>query len=234
VVLGHVGRLAPEKNLPYLARAVTIYLRQAPAAHFVVVGDGPSRTEIQEIFSAQNFEARLHLVGEASGDALRDAYQGMDMFVFASHTETQGMVLTEAMAAGKPVIALDASGSREVVRDGENGRLLPADTPPEKFAAAISESCQLSTRHTERWIGGARRTAKQFSREVCAEKMARMYQKVLQGRELPTATARPATEAENEFSALDSLAERIKTEWELLSRKTSALLDAVQTGSEAP
>ena len=58
---------------------------------------------------------RLHLPGSLDGQVLADAYHAMDVFVFASRTETQGMVLTEAMAAGKPVVALDAPGVREVL-----------------------------------------------------------------------------------------------------------------------
>ena len=63
-----------------------------------------------------------------SGKKLADAYKAMDVFAFSSKTETQGMVLTEAMAASVPVVAIDAPGAREVVIDGlKNGRLLPEE-----------------------------------------------------------------------------------------------------------
>ena len=58
-------------------------------------------------------------------------------FVFASQTETQGLVIAEAMAAGNPVVALDGPGVREIVRDGENGFLLEHDASPGEFATAL-------------------------------------------------------------------------------------------------
>jgi len=117
VVAGHLGRLAPEKNLTYLAHALVQVVAERPAARFLVVGAGPSSEAIQACFDDQGFANRLIMAGELSGQALVDAYDAMDLFVFASQSETQGMVLAEAMAAGKPVIALDASGVREVVSD---------------------------------------------------------------------------------------------------------------------
>jgi len=224
-VIGHVGRLAPEKNLPYLAEAVSIFLEKAPKAHFLVIGDGPSQAEIKQIFADRHLEDRLHLTGEASGNRLRDAYGAMDLFVFSSKSETQGMVLVEAMAAGKPVIALDASGSREVIRDGENGRLLPGDASTENFAEAIREF-HSKPELARDWSSGARQTAQRFSREACAAKMEKLYRSLLNRHadSLPEVTA--------EIDPLEALSARIKTEWELWSLKTAAAADAIQSISE--
>ena len=80
---------------------------------------------------------RVHAVGTLMGRALADAYAAMDCFVFASQTETQGLVLAEAMAAGKPVVAIDGPGVREIVNDGENGILLAGDASADEFAASL-------------------------------------------------------------------------------------------------
>jgi 1,2-diacylglycerol 3-alpha-glucosyltransferase len=224
-VIGHVGRLAPEKNLSYLAEAVSIFLEKAPKAHFLVIGDGPSQPEIKQIFADRHLEDRLHLTGEASGNRLRDAYSAMDLFVFSSKSETQGMVLVEAMAAGKPVVALDASGSREVIRDGENGRLLPGDASTENFAEAIREF-QSKPELARTWSSGARQTAQQFSREACAAKMEKLYRSLLNGHD------DSAPEVTAELDPLEALSARIKTEWELWSLKTAAALNAVQSSSD--
>jgi len=222
LVIGHLGRLAPEKNLAYLAEAVALFMQKASAAHFLVIGGGPSRSDIKRIFAERHLENRLHLAGEASGERLRDAYGAMDLFVFSSQSETQGMVLVEAMAAGKPVIALDASGCREVVRDGENGRLLPADASPKDFAKAI-QGFQSDPELSEQWSSGARKTAQRFSRTACAEKMEDLYHAVIarHNGHLPRDPA--------EHGPLDTLAERLKTEWELWRLKTTAAADAVQS-----
>jgi len=135
-VIGHVGRLAEEKNLDYLARAMIAAARQDPAVVCLVVGDGPAGAEFDARFAAAGLADRLVRPGAMALPALADAYAVMDVFAFASLTETQGLVLAEAMTAGVPVVALDAPGAREVV-DGDNGRLLPHEAPAEAFAEAL-------------------------------------------------------------------------------------------------
>src|SRR5690606_26560960 len=108
-----------------------------PQAFFLVVGTGPSDEAIRQQFRRARLEHRLRMVGSLQGQPLVDAYHAMDVFAFASTSETQGMVLVEAMAAGVPVVALDAAGAREVVADGKNGRLLPT-ADPRAFAEGLA------------------------------------------------------------------------------------------------
>lgn len=136
-VVGHVGRLTPEKNLPFLAKGVARFMERRPHVHFLVVGSGPSEEEIANICMLHGVAGRLHFTGTLQGQQLVDAYHAMDVFAFASQSETQGLVIAEAMATGLPVIALDGPGVREVVVDGENGRLLH-DFSEEAFAGAIA------------------------------------------------------------------------------------------------
>ncbi|HFD12437.1 MAG TPA: glycosyltransferase [Crenotrichaceae bacterium] len=123
-VVGHVGRLASEKNLIFLAQSVAEFLKCHQQAWFALVGCGPMKQEIIEIFQQYGVVDRLVITGFLKPEQLRDAYKAMDVFAFSSLTETQGMVLVEAMAAGVPVVALDAPGVREVVIDKRNGRLM--------------------------------------------------------------------------------------------------------------
>lgn len=102
----------------------------------------------------------------------------MDVFAFASTSETQGMVLTEAMAAGVPVVALDAPGAREVVDDGINGRLL-ADADATEFAAALAAIERATPAERHRLTAAARATADGFSIGRSAEKILSIYQRVL-------------------------------------------------------
>lgn len=180
-LVGHVGRLAPEKNLGFLADGVARFLRREKQARFLLVGDGPMREAVRTIFESRGLLGRFHEDGVLGEAALAHAYKGMDVFAFASRTETQGMVLTEAMAAGTPVVAIDASGVREVVRDGENGRLLPSEDG-EAFAAALSSIAALSTEERERLRERAARSAEAFSISRTADRTLALYESLLEAR----------------------------------------------------
>jgi glycosyltransferase involved in cell wall biosynthesis len=117
-------------------------------------------------------------LGLLSHGALADAYGAMDVFAFTSKSETQGMVLTEAMAAGVPVVALDAPGVREVVRENENGRLLPIENAVE-FASALAAIEGATSAERQRLVTGARATAEQFSIGSTAEKALAIYERLL-------------------------------------------------------
>lgn len=111
-VVSFVSRLSREKNLEEVAAA----LERSSATRILVAGSGPDEDWFKQRLSAQ-------FLGSLSGEALRDVYLAADVFVFASLTETQGMVCLESLAAGTPVVALDAPGVRDVVISGYNGRL---------------------------------------------------------------------------------------------------------------
>lgn len=218
-VIGHLGRLAPEKNLSYLTDAVVAYMATDERAWFLVVGDGPGEETVKRRFSDEGMTDRLIMAGKLSGPPLADAYGAMDLFVFSSKSETQGMVLTEAMAAGRPVIALDASGAREVVRDGENGRLLPSDADPEAFAEAIGAFFE-SPERAEEWGRAAVETARDFSRESTARKMEQLYTDVVAAHEKKAVF--PSTDR------LEEMFQGVKTEWELLSEKAAAVAGLIK------
>lgn len=217
-VVGHVGRLAPEKNLEFLGQSVAQFLRHAPAAYFLVVGSGPSDEKLREIFAANGITERLILTGKQTGRALAEAYNAMDAFVFASFTETQGMVLAEAMAAGLPVVALNASGVREVMRDGANGYMLEKSASPRRFAATL-EKLHGDPALRQRFSDEACRTAELFSRERCADRALEFYDDV-----------RRMTRRERlmvDRSPWGKLVERLSVEWNLLAEKAQTVADAM-------
>jgi glycosyltransferase involved in cell wall biosynthesis len=216
-VAGYVGRLAPEKNLSFLAEAVRTYLAQTRCGHFLVVGSGPSAQEIRAIFARDGQRRRLHLVGSLDGPDLVDAYHAMDVFVFASCSETQGMVLTEAMAAGKPVVALDAPGVREVVADGCNGRLLELDRT-EDFAAAIGAIESSSAQERRQLEQAARETAARFSMDRCGRELLSIYRRLL----------RQQPRGPKDESVWHHAMEEIRAEWELLKNMAEAVGHAVR------
>lgn len=219
-VVGHVGRLAPEKNLAFLARAVAQFLATSPDAHFLVVGSGPSEPNVRKACEQRGVGDRLHMTGCLSGQTLVDAYHAMDLFAFASQSETQGMVLAEAMTAGVPVVAVDAPGVREVVNDRVNGRLLP-DLNERTFAEALREISQLSEAHRHQMREAALSTAEQFSLERCGEKLLRVY------RELAHATHLDNPRDQTGWAQTQRW---LENEWHLWTQRTEAAVVTLKEG----
>ncbi|MDZ7809016.1 MAG: glycosyltransferase [Arhodomonas sp.] len=210
-VIGHVGRLAEEKNLGFLARAVARLLAAVPRAHFLVVGDGPAADGIRRALAVVGATQRLHMPGKLVQPALADAYAAMDCFAFASLSETQGMVLAEAMAAGLPVVALDAPGVREVVDDGHNGRLLP-HCDEAAFASALGECVEADVDTRRRWAQAVAETAERYSLARCAERALALYGE-LDG---------PEGQAEEDQDLWHMSLRRIRAEWDLLKGMAQA------------
>ncbi len=177
-VVGHIGRLAPEKNLIFLARAAAAFLAEDPRACFLVAGEGPARADIQAIFARHRLENRLVLLGHLSRSELADAYAAMDVFAFSSQSETQGLVVVEAMAAGTPVVALDAPGVREAVRDLHNGRLLPTEEVS-AFAEALLWLRRLDGGQRQQICRAAKETAEDFAMPRQAGRALDLYARLL-------------------------------------------------------
>lgn len=125
-----VGRMNHEKGVDTLLHAVSILMRDGMAVRLVLVGDGPRRTEYMALAS----ELGLNEVAEFRGfipygPDLWAQYERADVFVLPSRSEALGLVIIEAMARGLPVVATRVGGIPDLVRDGENGRLVSPDSP---------------------------------------------------------------------------------------------------------
>lgn len=206
-VIGHVGRLALEKNLPFLAEAVTRLLCRQPDAHFLVVGDGGARDAMQAVAIHAGVAERVHFTGKLYEQALIDAYHAMDVFAFASHSETQGMVLVEAMATGLPVVAVNASGVREVLLHGNNGLLLPNDDA-ETFADRLASLSDAERRMSLR--DGALTTAANFDEARCATRCIAVYRRAI-------AAGGPFSHADD--GAWERVRGRLGAEWQLMRHR---------------
>ncbi len=216
VVVGHVGRLSEEKNLRFLAEAAGIYLKDHPSAVFLIVGNGESSDGMKAILEEYVAPEHYVFVGRQVGHDLVDAYAAMDLFVFSSQSETQGMVLAEALAAGNPVVALDGPGVREIV-DEQNGRLLEGDATAGEFADAIDE-LTIDTKRLWRIADQARLSVETYSLKSCADRLESFYQTLID--EHPHQALEP-------LSAWERMEGRLEAEWKLLVEKSSALAAAV-------
>lgn len=132
VVIAYVGRIAAEKNVEYLAEALSLSASKFSKIRPMIVGDGPALPILRE-----RLGQIAHFVGFKSGDDLADHYAAADLFAFASRTETFGNVILEAMASALPTVALAEGGPAEIVRHGETGLLLDPLASSSIFAEAL-------------------------------------------------------------------------------------------------
>lgn len=119
-----VSRLEEEKNYGFLLRGIT-ELRHVmgDSFHVLIIGDGSRRSELKVRASILGIQDVVTFVGNVPNDQVKDYLGAADLFLFASKSETQGIVLAEALAAGTPVTALHAVGTDDIIEDGVNGFL---------------------------------------------------------------------------------------------------------------
>jgi glycosyltransferase involved in cell wall biosynthesis len=120
-----IGRLAPQKGFDLLARIAPAVLQTHPRVRFVVAGEGPQREELQELVHRHGIHAQFALLGHRADVAA--LLRAADVFVLPSRYEGHSFALIEAMSAGLPIVASDASGIPEAVTDGHSGMLFPSE-----------------------------------------------------------------------------------------------------------
>lgn len=138
VLLGFVGRLSPEKNLGFLLRAAEQVLRSHPQTALLLVGDGPERAAL-EAQVKRPLRDRVFFAGAVPHAEVPDYQAALDIFVSASLSETQCLAYTEAMATGRPVVALKAPGAEDMISSGRNGLLATDPEDPADLASKIAE-----------------------------------------------------------------------------------------------
>lgn len=177
-LLVHVGRVAREKNIGFLLRVVERLRREIPDLLLVVAGEGPARHELEREAAALGLAGNVRFVGYLARDgALQDCYCAGDAFVFASRTETQGLVLLEAMALGVPVVSTAVMGTRDILAPGR-GALVAEETVEDFAANALRILCDPRLRR--HLSGEARACAGEWTAGALAERMIGFYARVVE------------------------------------------------------
>ncbi|MFN6486585.1 MULTISPECIES: glycosyltransferase family 1 protein [unclassified Nostoc] len=169
-LLLYVGRLSAEKEI----ERIKPILEAIPEARLALVGDGPYRQALQKHFAGTN----TYFVGYLMGQELGSAFASADAFIFPSRTETLGLVLLEAMAAGCPVVAARSGGIPDIVTDGVNGYLFE---PTADVQGAIAATVRLLEQKQQRDIirKNARQEAESWGWAAATKQLQDYYQKVI-------------------------------------------------------
>lgn len=168
-LLLYVGRLGAEKEI----ERIKPVLEAIPDARLALVGDGPNRSVLEKHFAG----TPTHFVGYLTGKALGSAFACADAFVFPSRTETLGLVLLEAMAAGCPVVAARSGGIPDIVTDGVNGYLFdPAD---DQGAIAATQRLLNQQQERETLRQNARVEAERWSWAAATRQLQNYYRAVV-------------------------------------------------------
>jgi glycosyltransferase involved in cell wall biosynthesis len=172
----YVGRVAQEKNIDFLLDMVEQARRSLPELLLLVAGEGPALAALRETVLNRDLSQNVQFLGYLDrGTELPDCYAAADVFTFASRTETQGLVLLEAMAAGLPVVALAAMGTTDIL-DAQRGARVPADDPA-AFAQAVLEVL-LNPTLRQRLAHDGRDYAHQWSDSALAARLAALYRQL--------------------------------------------------------
>ena len=178
-VLITVGRLAKEKNLGRLLQAFALVVQRHPDVRLVILGDGPYRKDLVELTQSLGIAPSVDFVGKVPFEEIPCYLKAADLFCFSSLTETQGLVTLEAMAAGLPVAALDATGTRDVIEHGKDGLLTPDDS--QALAQAISRILD-DPGLADRLKAAGLDKARAYSIREQAQKMLSVYQEAIEAR----------------------------------------------------
>ncbi len=177
-----VGRLGQEKNVVFLLKAFQNVLQQHPEVHLVLVGKGPQENFLRQMCYQIGISNKVTFTGVLPRSSIVHCYASAYMFVFPSVTETQGLVIGEAKAAGLPTVAIKAFGPAEMVEDGEDGILTePVMT---QFSEAIIKLLDDDALYNY-MKGKALQNAPLISSACSAENMLEVYQDLLDDNAYP-------------------------------------------------
>lgn len=171
-----VSRLGREKSVDFLIKVFAHIYKNQPDVHLVCVGDGPDRDSVEKLIEKLGVGDRVHLTGPIEHQHMPRVYADAEVFIFASQTETQGMVVLEAMASRLPVVVVHDKAYKEVVEDGVNGYIVKKNE--KLFAEKVLGLLAYKEMRVELGKNG-RKTAENYSVHYTARALEHVYQRLV-------------------------------------------------------
>ncbi len=173
ILLFVMTRLTNEKNVEFLVDAALPILKKNNRTKFMICGEGNLKEKLMKKVSQTGLKEKVIFVWIVSDSEKKDYYAAGDIFVYASKSETQGMILTEAMYSGLPIVAVRATGVRDIVEDGQTGFLVSENK--EGFAEAVQKLI-VDENLRRRFSEEARKVAwKKYTSKICGKKLLDLY-----------------------------------------------------------
>ena len=184
-----VGRVAHEKNIGFLLRVLVEVVRRVPTVLFVLAGEGPALPALRRAAAETRLENHVLFVGylDRRGPLL-DCYRAADVFVFASRTETQGLVLLESLALGVPVVSTAVLGTKEVLANAAGALVVREDV--DEFAAAVTRVLSEPTLRARLASAGREFVERQWSSREMARRLLRLYEELVRTKREDSTTMR--------------------------------------------
>jgi glycosyltransferase involved in cell wall biosynthesis len=177
ILLLLVSRLTNEKNVHFLFESVFNVLKKNQKIKFLIVGGGGEREALEKKIQENGLEKQAFFAGIVPAAKIKNYYAAADIFVHASKSETQGMILTEALFLGLPIVSVRATGAQDLVGNFVSGILVEEDK--EKFALAVEKlagDSELRKKYSQNAQGIAREN---YTSSICTQKLLEVYQKSL-------------------------------------------------------
>lgn len=177
VLLLLVSRLTEEKNVEFLFRTVIEILKKSNKTKFLVAGGGNLLEKLKKMVEGNNLSDRVIFEGIVRREELKNFYAAGDIFVYASKSETQGMILSEAMYSGLPIVAVRATGSQDLVQDGVNGFL--TEDREDDFVSKVEKLITDENLKQEFSVQSRKIAEQYFTDEVCTRKLLEVYKETI-------------------------------------------------------
>jgi 1,2-diacylglycerol 3-alpha-glucosyltransferase len=177
----YIGRVAFEKNIDFLLRMAVELREMQPEILLVVAGEGPAEQSLHQLSKELNLQQNIKFIGYMDRNTeLNGCYKAADVFVFSSKSETQGLVIIEAMAQGTPVVAIAEHGTKSILIEGDGALIAPED----KVIFAERVNTLLQDKEVRNALGAKARAyvEEKWTSRAQAERLVQFYQKMLKNR----------------------------------------------------
>lgn len=180
-MLLYVGRVAFEKNIAFLLEMANVLVKEVPDVLLVITGEGPAEASLHKLTQQLGISNNVKFIGYLDREReLNACYQAADVFVFASKSETQGLVLLEAMAQGTPVVAIAELGTASVLVQGQGALIAPDNVTG--FADKVKHLLMYPEERFELGVRARSYVLAKWTASIQAERMVQFYTEIMHAR----------------------------------------------------